>query len=403
MFKQNESMKRSWIYIGLILLSVFPVNGRAQSSMEMALDEIEQNNSVLKALKDAAEAAAVANKTDVNLPDPEVGFTHNWYTKGSDLRVKEFSVTQELDWTVLTGQRKRISRKKNELVDLQYIQERNSLRLRALQELIALVHATSWLEEMKTRESDAMALADAYQDMLEVGETNVIEANRARVNLVNVRADTKKAEADRIEILNRIKALNGGKSLEHLVSDYSDHVLPVDFESWCSEAVAVNPDLAYMRQATELSKQAVKQARTAYVPNLSVGYGTEQSPVEGKHALMVGLRIPLWQNRNKVKQSKMEAVAAESREADARIQLIADMETCYERAKALRQVADACLLEQDHKEMIAALRQALSAGQINVLEYVTELGQYYDTREKALNAERDYQLVYATLSAYTWH
>ena len=106
-------MKRRRIYIGAVILTLFPLWSQAQSSMQEALDEIELNSSFLKSMRDEAEAERLANKTNVNLPDPEIGFTHNWYTKGSNLRVKEFSVTQELDWAVITGQRKRISRKKN--------------------------------------------------------------------------------------------------------------------------------------------------------------------------------------------------------------------------------------------------------------------------------------------------
>ena len=384
-------------------MTLFPLWSQAQSSMQEALDEIELNNSFLKSMRDEAEAERLANKTNVNLPDPEIGFTHNWYTKGSNLRVKEFSVTQELDWAVITGQRKRISRKKNELVELQYVQDRNGVRLRALQELISLVHATSWLKELKSRENDAATLAEAYQKMLESGKTNVIEANRARLNLVRVANDVKRAETDRQELLNRLKALNGGMELAHVVTEYGNNELPLDFEGWCAEAENVNPELAYVRQTVKLSQQELKQTRTEYIPNLSVGYATEQSPVEGKHALVLGLRIPLWQNHNKLKQSKKAAVAAESREADTRIQLISEMETCYDKARSLKMVADHYARELECVDIQAALRSALMEGQINVLEYTTELEQYYDAREQALNAERDYQMAYAALQAYTWH
>ena len=396
-------MKRRRIYIGAVILTLFPLWSQAQSSMQEALDEIELNNSFLKSMRDEAEAERLANKTNVNLPDPEIGFTHNWYTKGSNLRVKEFSVTQELDWDVITGQRKRISRKKNELVELQYVQDRNGVRLRALQELISLVHATSWLKELKSRENDAATLAEAYQKMLESGKTNVIEANRARLNLVRVANDVKRAETDRQELLNRLKALNGGMELAHVVTEYGNNELPLDFEGWCAEAENVNPELAYVRQTVKLSQQELKQTRTEYIPNLSVGYATEQSPVEGKHALVLGLRIPLWQNHNKLKQSKKAAVAAESREADTRIQLISEMETCYDKARSLKMVADHYARELERVDIQAALRSALMEGQINVLEYTTELEQYYDAREQALNAERDCQMAYAALQAYTWH
>ena len=96
-------------------------------------------------------------------------------------------------------------------------------------------------------------------------------------------------------------------------------------------------------------------------------------------------------------------MAAESREADTRIQLISEMETCYDKARSLKMVADHYARELERVDIQAALRSALMEGQINVLEYTTELEQYYDAREQALNAERDYQMAYAALQAYTWH
>ena len=71
-------MKRRRIYIGAVILTLFPLWSQAQSSMQEALDEIELNNSFLKSMRDEAEAERLANKTNVNLPDPEIGFTHNW-------------------------------------------------------------------------------------------------------------------------------------------------------------------------------------------------------------------------------------------------------------------------------------------------------------------------------------
>jgi hypothetical protein len=45
------------------------------------------------------------------------------------------------------------------------------------------------------------------------------------------------------------------------------------------------------------------------------------------------------------------------------------------------------------------LKKALDAGEISLLDYILEIGLYYDTVNQALEAERDYQMAYAELSA----
>lgn len=397
-------MKRIHLIYGVLACLMLPLSPvAAQTGLQAALEEIERNNTFLQAARDAGEAENVANRTGLNLPDPEIGFAHSWYTKGSNLREKEFSVTQELDWAVITGQRKRVSRQKNELVALQYVQERNAVRLAALEELIGLVYANGWLQELKIRQSDARELADAYEAMLEQGSTNVVEVNRARLNLVTVTAEVARAEADREETLSRIKALNGGKSLTQSVEGYGLSALPSDFEAWRAAAESVNPQLQYVRQTAELSERELKMARTEYIPNIAVGYAMEQSPEEGKHGVTLGLRIPLWQDRNKVKQGKAALVAAQSEAADAYVQFMSEVEACYERAQALRRVADDCSRNFAMLDTRNLLHDALMAGQINVLDYVTELGQYYQAREQVLSAERDYQLAYIRLQSYVWN
>lgn len=397
-------MKRIHLIYGILACLMLPHSRvAAQTGLQAALEEIERNNTFLQAARDAGEAENVSNRTGLNLPDPEIGFTHSWYTKGSNLREKEFSVTQELDWAVITGQRKRVSRQKNELVTLQYVQKRNAVRLAALEELIGLVYVTGWLQELEIRQSDARELANAYEAMLEQGNTNVVEVNRARLNLVTVTAEVARAEADREETLSRIKALNGGKSLTQSVEGYGLSALPSDFEAWRAAAESVNPQLQYVRQTAELSERELKMARTEYIPNIAVGYAMEQSPEEGKHGVTLGLRIPLWQDRNKVKLGKAALVAAQSEAADAYVQFMSEVEACYERAQALRRVADDCSRNFAMLDTRNLLHDALMAGQINVLDYVTELGQYYQAREQVLSAERDYQLAYIRLQSYVWN
>jgi hypothetical protein len=45
------------------------------------------------------------------------------------------------------------------------------------------------------------------------------------------------------------------------------------------------------------------------------------------------------------------------------------------------------------------LKKALDAGEISLLDYMVEMGLYYDNANQTLAAERDYQLALAELSA----
>ncbi|MEG1007288.1 MAG: transporter, partial [Bacteroides sp.] len=50
----------------------------AQNNMNEVLSTIEQNNTTLKALREAADAQKIENRTGIYLSDPEIGFNYLW-------------------------------------------------------------------------------------------------------------------------------------------------------------------------------------------------------------------------------------------------------------------------------------------------------------------------------------
>lgn len=374
----------------------------AASSLDALLDEIEKNNTFLKATRDSYEAERTGNKTGLNLADPQIDFGHNWYNKGEDVREIDFTVTQELDWGVLTGQKKKTARQKNNMLDLQYRTDRNTLRLKALQELLNLVYCDAVLKEWQARLADARTLSQSYAELLGKGAVNQIEYNRTKLYCASLEAGYGKAETERRAVLDRLKGLNGGKDLVYKELNYDSERLPEDFETWFAQAEVANPQLRYMKETVDLSRNEMKLVRTQNLPNLTVGYTTEQSLAEGKRGFIVGFSLPLWEKRNKLKQSKAAVVAAQSKEADVRVQFYSTVATLYRKAQSLRRVADEYRQALEALNTPVLLRRALDEGQINVLDYTTEMIQYNEACEQALSAELDYQLAWAELRAYAW-
>ncbi len=135
------------------------------------------------------------------------------------------------------------------------------------------------------------------------------------------------------------------------------------------------------------------------LPSLSAGYMSEKVVGERFQGISVGISIPLWENKNRVKQAKASVRAAESRETDSRLQFYNQLQILYNRTTGLKAASEKyrqSLTEANNTEL---LKKALDAGEISMLEYMVEMGLYYDTISKALETERDYQKAFAELSA----
>lgn len=135
------------------------------------------------------------------------------------------------------------------------------------------------------------------------------------------------------------------------------------------------------------------------LPTFSAGYTNENEPGLKSQGVSVGISIPLWENKNRVRQAKASIIAAEARQEDSKQQFYSQVQVLYNRALGLKLTADNYRKTLSSINNTDLLKSALDMGQISLLEYIVEIGLYYDMVNQALEAERDYQLAFAELSA----
>ena len=119
-------------------------------------------------------------------------------------------------------------------------------------------------------------------------------------------------EIEQNGILIELKRLNGGEEIALSDSRYEDWVFPADFEQWYAQAEQKNPVLEYVKQELEVAKTQLSVNKTENLPDISVGYMRERVLEEQFQGITFGVSIPLWENKNKLKQAKAELRATES-------------------------------------------------------------------------------------------
>ncbi len=372
----------------------------AQNSIDAALGVIEKNNTTLKALRETADAQKLDNRTDIFLPDPEVGFTYQWGNPSAIGSKQNYSFTQSFDIATLFGLKGNVARHNNRLVDLQYKADRMNVLLEAKNYCLDLIYYNALMRELAIRLDHAKTIASAQKRRFEAGEGNVLEYNNAKLNLSNVKGEMTRVETERKGVVSQLTRLNGGEELSYGDTVFPAIQIPQDFMQWYAMAEEKSPVLSYAKQDIELKKREVALSKSEGLPSFSVGYAGEVVVGQSYHGVSVGMSIPLWSNRNNVKQAKNAVRAAESRQTDARQQLMSRLEILYARTVGLKAVADNYRESLSNANNSTLLKKALDAGQISMLDYVVEIGLYYDIVNQALQAELDYQKAYAELSAF---
>ncbi|WP_108823297.1 TolC family protein [Dysgonomonas sp. Marseille-P4361] len=388
-------MKRI-IYITLPFL-LLNVSLKAQSSYDIVLKSIEENNTTLQAYKEQTGANKIANKTGINMENPEVEFGYLWGSPTTEGKQKELTVKQTFDFPTAYRYKSQLARGKNKQEDLLYDQERRNILQEASSYYIELVFLTKLNKQLVERVQHARELSDAYEKSFSQGNISVLERNKTKLDLLNnekalqmneVEIDLKKAELIR---------LNGGKSFLVEFETYPEYVLPSAFNEWFIRVQSNNPSLQIAEKQIELSRKQEQLTKALNLPKISAGYRNESVGGVTFQGVTVGVSIPLWEGKNTVKHQKAQTAALKMQHEDTKLQFQNTLKLQFEKASKLT------VLLKEYEEALRLtnnrdiLKKALDQKQVSLIDYLLELGIYYETIYRYLETERDYQLAIVEL------
>lgn len=383
------------IIISFILLIIaYPIFAQDIAGL---LAEIEQNNTQLSALRLANEAEKLENKTGIFLENPEFEFHYLWGNPSTMGQRTDISIKQSFDFPTVYGHQNKISDLKNEQVELKYTKEQKALILQAKQILFQLVYHNAQQKQLLERLEHAQSIASSYQSKFRVGETNVLEFNKSQLNLLNLQKESESVQIERKSLLAELRSLNGGKAIVFENPVYEQVSLPLDFEQWYTKAEANNPLLNWLKQEVELSQRQVKLSKAMSLPKLNAGYMSEKAGGEQFQGLIIGVSIPLWENKNTVKYAKANTDAMQSYAVNSKIVFYNHLMSLYEKAKSLHKNTEDYRSQLSKYEHSALLNKALAKGHITLIDYMLELSIYYTSQNNLLEMERDMNLCLAEL------
>ena len=382
-----------------ILLSVLALSAQAQSSFDNVLKEIEMNNTTLKAYREKANADKIGNKTGINMANPEVEFGYLWGSPSGEGNRVDLNVTQSFDFPTAYRYKTQLSDGKNQQVDMIYDQQKVEILQQARLICVELVYQTKMNKILSDRLKQARELSDAYQKSFDQGNIDVLERNKTKLNLLNAEKALQINEVDLNLSKSELQRLNGGLDVGEF-NRYSDFTFPLNFIEWFAIVKANNPSLRVAEQEVALSRKQEQLTRALNLPKITAGYASERVSGTTFQGVSVGVSIPLWEGKNTVKHQKAQTVALQMQHEDSELQFRNTLKNQYDKAKKLS------LLLKEYEDALSVtssqdlLKMALDKGQLSLINYLLELSVYYETVDKYLETERDYQLAVAELQQW---
>ena len=372
---------------------------QAQNEVERVLQSVEQHNTTLIALRHETEAAKVGNHTNLNLPNPEVEFGYLWGSPSSIGHRKDVSAVQSFDFATVTGAKRRLARQQDALADWQYKESRMQLLLEAHHLCLDAIYYNAMCKELMQRKQYAEEIASAQQKRLEQGDINRIEYNQVKLDLAAVSAELMRCNTERAAVMAELQRLNGGEPLLIEATDYPAVAIANDFEAWYAEAEQKSPALAYVKQQIDVANRELAVRRADGLPTVSLGFMGEYVSGENYQGVKVGMSIPLWANKNRVRQAKAEVEAAKARQTDARQQFYSRLHNLFVQQRGLRQVVQSYQEALRATDNTSLLKKALDAGSISTMDYLLGARMYYDAVNQKMDACRAWQKTVAEMQA----
>lgn len=384
-------MKKLYIILFSLLIA-YPL-----IAQEHVLKQIEQNNTVLVALNKQADADKLENKTGLLPDNPEVEFHYLWGNDSDEGNRIDWSVSQSFDFPTAYYHKKKLSDEQNSQVDLQYSIERKDVLLEAKKLYLDLVCQTKLIEQYQVQFDQLKQLADYYQSRYEKGDINIIELNKAKVNRINAEKSLSSAKIERDFLVNELKRMNGGKELIIESLEYPIQSIPSTLEECLETIKKKDLSLLSLNSNIDLNHRSKKLQKALNLPKISAGYMKEGGPMEQYHGFVVGVSVPLWENKNTIKQINAQTQASEALYKDADQRLKNETETQYTRIIHLSEMLKMYRESMPGEQTNELLKKSLEYGQISLIDYLQELEIFYEVKTNLLETEHELQTALAEL------
>lgn len=391
-------MKR---YILTASLAFAALVASAQTSIDEVLRSIETNNKELQANRQMITAQKLEAKLDNNLPDPSVSYTHQYGNKEGMGIQGELVASQSFDFPSVYMQKNKLSKAKGVSFDHQGAEVRQQILLQAKEICLDLVLLNQQKDLLAQRLQNAEQLSSLYEMRLKNGDANILETNKINLELLNSRNEARMNEAARVAKLYELATLNGGVAIHFTDTAYIRVEEPLSFVDLKQEAVPANRRLLSLESEKAAALRQLSVSKSKGLPGFELGYRLNTAAGgERFNGFLVGVSIPLFSNRNNVKQAKAQTLYTDLQLESSTSVVENELLQLYNRSVALRTSIDEYSRVLKSQNNMALLNKAIQSGQISMIEYFVDVTTLYQSMQNYMQLQNEYQKVMAQIYKY---
>lgn len=379
-------------------LSLFASPGA--NDMDAVISAIVSDNPEVKSRKAEISRTRLEAADENSLANPEVGVTQVWGKDGVGNKF-EVEVSQSFDWPGLYRARSRAAKAGTSAAAMLYRSSCLDIALQAKLKLVELVHRNQELALLRRIKENTDTVLAKVEEGYRRGELTILDSKKMRIEQFRVANDIVETEEAISRLKADIQALCPGTALD--LGGFSAYPVEprLSEDEYVGQIAALDPVIAAGKFSEEHEMLNAGVARSQRFPGFSVGYIYQAEMGDKFNGFSVSMSLPFFQNRktravalSRAEDARLANVAAEaSRRADVRATII--QMNLHE-----RQIQDYERVFGDNS-YLSLLLQAYQGGQINVIDYLSEVNYFYDITRAYLNCKFQYSTALASLNRYS--
>lgn len=371
----------------------------AQESVGNILEMVAKDSPRLKAASEATRADQADNARIRSLEAPEFEVGVLWGNDNVGNR-NDISITQSFDLATLSGKKGNLATALDLQSSLRYQAELTDVIYDARILLSDIVYYNNLIETLTSYQSAMEVLLNKTERSLMAGEATAMDMGKVRLQLSSARTATSMAVTERTALIESLRTISGHSDVDFTGFSFECDKPSGDIDSWLNAVVENNPIMLYAESRVRSDELQLDIDKMAWAPKLDVGYMAELARDEKYRGVTVGVSIPLWSNAQNVRRSR--AVVSQAR-ADGewqRQELMTRATNAWNRAHTLDRIASENQTALEQSDTRALLDRALESGELSVLDYLLELGMYYDAVKENLKVQQEYHHALSDLARY---
>lgn len=380
-------------------LIIFTVCLQAQS-IDNILSEIAQNNKSILVNRQYLSAKRLQYKTGISLQNPKVEYE---YLNGSPENAGnqiDMLILQSIDFPTAYGKKKQVAELQIEQTNIQLIAIRQDILLDAKKTCIELIYQNKKQVELEKRVQNAENLYNDYLKKLNNGEANILDINKTKLQLINLKNENRFNSSKINQLNQKLTELNGGVSIEFTNTIFQIPTYIPEISSLIDSIEKYNPILKSLQQEEKINQKRLELNKAMTLPKMEAGYRYQEILGQQYRGVHLGLTIPLWENKNRVKFQEAQTLFSEFKIEEHKNQHHSEIMQLYEKYQILKNTLTEYKLILAIVNNTEMLNKALKLGEISSIQYILEINYLYNSIDKYLQLEKEYYSVIAELNKY---